>query len=123
MIFDLLPPRALLDFLLHDWLAVDQEGTDRETGLALLDAAHDLAVGAFLPSYREGDLVEPRLDETGVHIAPGIVSALHQFAELGFFGASFPEALGGMGLSAILTSAVCRPPSWPPTRPLRATPC
>ena len=106
MTADVLPSRELISFLLFDWLGEDRRGTDRETSLSILDVAQKLAADAFLSCYRKGDTEEPRLDDTGVHIIPEFAAALRQFADLGLFGATFPEALGGMGLSSALSSAV-----------------
>jgi alkylation response protein AidB-like acyl-CoA dehydrogenase len=101
-----LPSRDWIAFLLFDWLGDGKQRADKETALAIFDAAQELAADVFLPCYRKGDIEEPRLDDAGVHILPEIRFALRQFAELGLFGASFSEALGGMGLSAALTAAV-----------------
>jgi len=96
---EVLLSRDHLNFLLFDWLQVDAHGTiDRETAGAVLDLSVQLATDAFLPHYREADIVEPRLEADGVHILPAIRSALTAYRDLGLFGASFPEALGGMGL-------------------------
>ena len=91
MISEVLPSREWLAFLLFDWLKEDARGLDRETALAILDMAQQLSTDAFLSCYRKGDLVEPYLDESGVHILPEFAAALRQFAEVGLFGASFPE--------------------------------
>jgi alkylation response protein AidB-like acyl-CoA dehydrogenase len=106
MTSDVLPSRDLISFLLFDWLGEDRHGSDRDTTLAVLEMAQQLATDAFLPCYRKGDIEEPRLDATGVHILPEFRVALKQYADLGLFGASFPEALGGMGLSSVVNAAV-----------------
>ena len=94
---DNLMSRDLLAFQLFDWLDVgDVEA--RETLMAVIDAAHHLATDAFLPHYRKADLQEPWLDETGVHVLPEIGQALGLYADLGLFGISFSEDLGGLGL-------------------------
>lgn len=94
---EILLSRDLMAFQLFDWLGVGQED-ERETLLAVIDMAQRLAVDAFLPHYRQSDIEEPRLDADGVHILPAIRDALVRFAELGLFGVSFPETLGGLGL-------------------------
>src|SRR5437660_1038455 len=104
---DPLLSRDHLDFLLFDWLQIDTGGDlDRETAAAILDLSTKLALDAFLPHYREADIIEPQLDADGVHILPAIGEALAQYAELGLFGASFPAELGGMGLPQSLALAV-----------------
>jgi alkylation response protein AidB-like acyl-CoA dehydrogenase len=93
--------RDLLAFQLFDWLGADDR-VDRETSLSIIDMATKLALEYFLPHYRQGDTDEPYLDADGVHILPATREALAKFSELGLFGASFPEALGGMGLPMTL---------------------
>ena len=102
---DLLPSRDLLDFQLFDWLKL-ADGEERETLLAINDTAQRLAIDAFLPHYRQCDIDEPRLDAQGVHILPAITDALARFAEVGLFGVSFPEKLGGLGLSFAASLAI-----------------
>lgn len=95
----------LLAFQLFDWLdvgAVDE----RETFTAAIEMAQRLAADVFLPHYRLADIKEPRLDADGVHILPEIREALARYAELGLFGASFPEALGGLGLPFAVSLAI-----------------
>jgi len=93
--------RDLLSFQLFDWLEADDR-IDRETSLSIIDMATRLALEYFLPYYRQGDTVEPYLDADGVHILPATREALAKYSELGLFGASFPEAAGGMGLPMTL---------------------
>ncbi|MET3762188.1 acyl-CoA dehydrogenase [Sphingomonas sp. UYEF23] len=98
----LAPLRATLDFLVNDWLTVDE---DRATVDGLLDLAQAIATDHFLPHYKLTDGQEPRLDADGVHAHPAIAPALRQYAEAGLFAAGFAPELGGMGLAAVLTSA------------------
>ncbi|WP_176595504.1 MULTISPECIES: acyl-CoA dehydrogenase [Sphingobium] len=102
---DALPSPELLAFQLFDWLNI-AEGDERETLLAMLDMAQRLAVDLFLPHYRQSDIEEPYLDADGVHILPAVREALSRFAEMGLFGASFPENLGGLGLSFAASLAI-----------------
>jgi alkylation response protein AidB-like acyl-CoA dehydrogenase len=99
---DVLLSRDLLAFQLFDWLGVGE----RETMLAIIDTAQRLATEAFLPHYRQSDIEEPRLDADGVHILPAIHHALERFAELGLFGVSFSEELGGLGLPLSIALAI-----------------
>lgn len=104
---DFLISTDYLDFLLFDWLQIaGRKNVDRETARAILDMSTKLAADDFLLCYREADIHEPRLDQHGVHILPAIIDALSQFRDLGLFGISFPEALGGMGLPQSLSLAV-----------------
>lgn len=102
---DILPSTDLLSFQLFDWLNAANED-ERETWLAIIDMAQQLSVDAFLPHYRQSDIEEPYLDADGVHILPAIHDALSQYAELGLFGMSFPENLGGLGLPFVASLAV-----------------
>ena len=102
---DCLVPRRDLDFILFDWLKLEQAGVDRDLVAQVLDLSEQVATDLFLPHHREADVVEPRLDADGVHILPAIGSALSAYAEVGLFGLSFPEALGGMGLPQSIAAA------------------
>src|SRR6056297_3112464 len=96
---DVLLSRELLEFQLFDWLQIDQSGEiDRETGVAMIDMAGRLAAAAVLPHYREADMNEPQMTPNGATILPAAKDALRQYAQMGLFGASFPESLGGLGL-------------------------
>ncbi|MEZ5654524.1 MAG: acyl-CoA dehydrogenase [Sphingobium sp.] len=104
---DILISTDYLDFLLFDWLQIDEKsGLDRETARAILDMGSKLAEDSFLACYKEADIKEPSLDQDGVHILPAITEALAQYRELGLFGTSFPEELGGMELPQSLSLAI-----------------
>lgn len=96
--------RTDLDFLLHDWLRVD-DLIDRSSVDALLDLSERLAAEQFLPHWKQSDREEPWLDAAGVHVCPPIGEALRQYAELGLFGAGFSEDLGGLGLPFVACAA------------------
>jgi alkylation response protein AidB-like acyl-CoA dehydrogenase len=96
--------RDLTAFQLFDWLGME-EG-ERETLMAVFDMGQRLAVDAFLPHCRQVDLEEPRLEAGNVRIHPAIRQALGRYAELGLFGASFPEELGGLGLPFTVSLAL-----------------
>ncbi|AUW56983.1 acyl-CoA dehydrogenase [Sphingobium sp. SCG-1] len=102
---DVLLPQELLSFQLFDWLGVGQP-EDREALTAAIDTAQRLAADVFLPHYRQADIEEPQLDGDGVHILPAIRQALQSYAELGLFGASFSEELGGLGLPFAASLAI-----------------
>ena len=96
-------------FQLFDWLGVEgrlsDSDFDEETVRAYFDLSRKLAADHFLPHYKASDTHEPRLENGRVHVLPEIGTALAEFRDLGFFGASFPEELGGMGLPYLLSSA------------------
>lgn len=98
--------RELTAFHLFDWLGVGEEDDERETYLSVFDMAQRLATNAFLPHYRQVDTEEPRLENGEVRILPAIGEALNSYAQLGFFGASFPESLGGLGLPFAVSLAL-----------------
>lgn len=102
---DALLSADMLAFQLFDWLGIGT-ADERETFAAAIDMAQRLAADAFLPHHRQGDIIEPTLDADGVHILPAIREALGQYAELGLFGASFPEQLGGLGLPFAVSLAM-----------------
>lgn len=99
--------RELLEFQLFDWLQIDKNAAvDRETALAIIDTAGRLASDAFLTHYKKADEHEPALEGGRARVLPEVASALHQYAELGLFGASFPEEHGGLGLPGALASGI-----------------
>ncbi|MCZ4291578.1 acyl-CoA dehydrogenase [Hoeflea alexandrii] len=93
-----------LDFLLHDWLKID-DLADRDLLAAFLDLSEKLAADQFLPHYRQSDIDEPELTADGVHVCAPIGPALKQYADLGFFSAGFEELHGGSGLPFIACAA------------------
>ncbi len=96
-------------FQLFDWLGLEARlaGTDldRETLDAYFDLSQRLAADQFLPHYKASDTLEPRLEDGQVKVLPAIGTALAEFRDLGLFGASFSEDLGGMGLPYVVTCA------------------
>ena len=107
--------RRDLDFLLFEWLRVD-ELTKRkrfaehsgETFAGVLDLCEQLATRYFAPHNKKSDANEPRFDGTTVTIIPEVKEALDAFAradliamgmdaELG--GAQLPTAVAGAGLA------------------------
>ncbi|SHK52616.1 Acyl-CoA dehydrogenase [Shimia gijangensis] len=99
-----------LDFLLYDWIGLEsrlnESGLmDRESADAYFDLSRKLAEDEFLTHYKASDTKEPWMDADGVHVLPEIGKALTSYKELGLFGASFSEDLGGMGLPFLVTSA------------------
>lgn len=104
---DVLLSVDLLEFQLFDWLQIDRErDIDRETSLAMINMAERLAEDAFLTHYRDADVNEPHMTSEGAKILAAAKDALRQYADMGLFGASFPEDVGGLGLPAALASAI-----------------
>jgi alkylation response protein AidB-like acyl-CoA dehydrogenase len=107
----LIPTREL-QFLLHDWLGVGAllerpafSGHSRETVDATLELCERLAADLFAPCYKKTDVVEPYMDEAGVHVLPEIRTALARYAELGLSASGFPEEVGGAGLPFVVCAA------------------
>lgn len=102
-------PDHELNFLLYQWLGLEDKLSasehDRETIDAILHVATKTAVETFLPHNRKADIEEPSLVDGNVHILPEITKALKNYAELGFFSASFIEENGGMGLPYLAYAA------------------
>jgi alkylation response protein AidB-like acyl-CoA dehydrogenase len=97
--------RADLDFLLHDWLRVDDllerpafAEHDRDTVGAVLDLAEQIATERFAPHNRAADVAEPHVEDGRVVVVDGVREAIEAFAEAGFVGASVPVESGGTGL-------------------------
>ena len=99
-------PRRELDFLLFDWLGVGADESERQTLRAALELAEKLAADSFLTHYKQSDREEPQLGPGGVRILPEAALALRRYRELGLFGASFAEDLGGLGLPPSLALAI-----------------
>jgi alkylation response protein AidB-like acyl-CoA dehydrogenase len=104
--------RRDLDFLLHEWLAMETlfqrpafADHSRETVDAMLDVAEEVAAGHFLPHYKLSDEHEPHMDDDGVHILPAVRESLQRYATLGFFSAGFAYELGGVNLPYLASCA------------------
>ncbi|MCB1395396.1 MAG: acyl-CoA dehydrogenase [Rhodobacteraceae bacterium] len=106
-------PPDLVDFLLFDWLNLEQllqrpqfADHDRESVTALLDLADRMAREEFLPHYKTADQVEPRLTPEGdVQVLPQAGVALSAYADAGFMAAPFAAEHGGLGLPELVHMA------------------
>ena len=105
--------RRDLDFLLHDWLRVEELFTreryaehSRETVDDLMDLAQRLAEEQFAPHNQKADVEEPRLVDGRVQLVPEAEKAVRAFAEAGLVGASLPESVGGLQLPTVVANAV-----------------
>ncbi|NOZ67236.1 MAG: acyl-CoA dehydrogenase [Alphaproteobacteria bacterium] len=105
--------RRDLDFLMYEMFDLDRLLTterygdyDREVVTAVLDTAQAIAEDKYLPCAAELDANEPTFDGKDVHIMPEVKAALEAYAEAGFFSASFDEAVGGMQMPFMVSSAL-----------------
>lgn len=106
-------PRIDLDFLLHDWLAIDElqryplyAHLDRDSIDAMLDAAAALAAQKFAPHAVKSDANEPHVVDGKVVLIPEIAAALAAYREAGFFGIHTPLDEGGLALPYTLACAI-----------------
>jgi alkylation response protein AidB-like acyl-CoA dehydrogenase len=109
---NMLLSRADLDFLLYDWLKVEDltareryADHSRETFDAALDLCETLATEHFAPHNKKADANEPRFEDGKVVMIPEPAAALKRFGEAGLFAAHADYDLGGMQLPAALHSA------------------
>ncbi|MFZ5747610.1 MAG: acyl-CoA dehydrogenase [Pseudomonadota bacterium] len=107
---ELLISRDELDFLLWEWLGLEEVlggsgSVDRDSAAAILDVSQELAVDAFLSHWKGSDANEPQVVDGRVRAYPPIGEALRRYAEMGLFSAGFAEELGGSGLPMLLASA------------------
>ncbi len=104
--------RATLDFLLHDWLAVERlcerprfAEHGRETFAAVLDLCETLAAEKFAPVNRLVDTEEPRFDGERVILPAATQAAARAYAEAGLLAASQDASVGGMQLPCVVEMA------------------
>lgn len=104
--------RRDVDFLLHDWLRVEELCTrerfadhGRETISAALDVYESIASDLFAPHYQTNDVNEPRMEGDVVVTNPPITAALRAFAEAGLLAAGADAALNGMQLPSVVERA------------------
>jgi alkylation response protein AidB-like acyl-CoA dehydrogenase len=77
----------------------------RETFLAALDTAIDIAAEKFAPHNRKADEHEPTLDGDRVRIIPEVKEALDAYVAAGFLAAARDYAEGGMQLPSTVARA------------------
>lgn len=94
-----------LDFMLHDWLEVDElskrgrfDEHSRETFDELLGAASEVAAERFEPAYRVSDVQEPYMADGGVVSPEETHLAFAAYRDLGILAASHDVEHGGMQL-------------------------
>ncbi len=104
--------RRDLDFLLHEWLQVEQltkrerfAAHDRATFDAVVDLAAEIAVEHFAPHNRAADEHEPHVVDGKVVLVPEVAAALKVFGEAGLAAGTLPEELGGLQLPQVVSKA------------------
>ena len=104
--------RQTLDFLLYDWLKVDQLAErerfadhSRATFDAVLDTCERLARDKFAPFNRLLDTEEPRFENGRVRLPQATHDALHAYAATGMIAASQDAEIGGMQLPCVVEKA------------------
>ena len=104
--------RDTLDFLLYDWLQVDQLSQrerfadhSRATFDAVLDTCERLARDKFAPFNRLLDTEEPRFEKGRVRLPQATHDALHAYADTGMIAASQDAEIGGMQLPCVVEKA------------------
>ncbi|MEB3068996.1 acyl-CoA dehydrogenase [[Mycobacterium] vasticus] len=108
----LLLSRQDLDFLLFDWLRVEELTRrprfcdhSRETFAATLDLCEQLATRHFAPHNKKSDANEPTFDGTTVTIIGEVKEALGACAEAELIGMAMDYDLGGAQLPATVAQA------------------
>lgn len=108
----LLLSRRDLDFLLYDWLKIDEltkrsrfSDHSRETFDATLDLCETIATEHFAPHNRLNDACEPVFEGGQVRIIPEVKAALDVFCDAGLMAAGNDYDLGGMQLPATMVQA------------------
>lgn len=104
--------RRDLDFLLFEWLGVDQltkrprfAEHSRETFSDVLDLCEELATRYFAPHNKKSDQNEPSFDGTTVSVIPEVKQALDAFAAADLIGMGMDQSLGGAQLPATIAQA------------------
>lgn len=104
--------RRDIDFLLYEWLQVEQLGNmpryqdhSRETFDAVLDICQQMSTDHFATHNKKNDANEPWFDGDKVHIIPEVKVALDLFAAAGLIAAGQDYELGGMQLPTVVEKA------------------
>lgn len=104
--------RQDLDFLLFDWLRVEELTArerfaehSRETFSDTLDLCEQLATRYFAPHNKKSDAHEPTFDGTKVTVIAEVKEALKACAEAELMGMAMDYSLGGAQLPSTVTQA------------------
>jgi alkylation response protein AidB-like acyl-CoA dehydrogenase len=104
--------RRDLDFLLYEWLCVDEltkrerfAEHSRETFDGVLDLCEQLATRYFAPHNKKSDANEPRFDGAKVTVIDEVKEAWDAFAAADLLGMAMDQNLGGAQLPATIAEA------------------
>jgi alkylation response protein AidB-like acyl-CoA dehydrogenase len=104
--------RRDLDFLLYEWLRVDEltkcerfAEHSRETFDGVLDLSEQLASRYFAPHNKKSDANEPSFDGDKVTLIDDVKEALDAFAHADLIGMGMDSELGGAQLPATVAQA------------------
>ncbi|MEV6427791.1 acyl-CoA dehydrogenase [Nocardia sp. NPDC051463] len=104
--------RRDLDFLLYEWLRVEDLTAlprftehSKDTFDGFLDLCEDLATRHFAPHNKRGDANEPTFDGERVTIIPEVKAAVEAFTKANLIGAAMDEEIGGLQLPATVEAA------------------
>jgi alkylation response protein AidB-like acyl-CoA dehydrogenase len=104
--------RRDLDFLLYEWLRVDEltkrerfADHSRETFDGVLDLSEQLASRYFAPHNKKSDANEPSFDGEKVTVIDDVREALNAFAQADLIGMGMDYDLGGAQLPATVAQA------------------
>jgi butyryl-CoA dehydrogenase len=104
--------RQTLDFLLNDWLQVDQllqrtrfADHSLDTFGQVLDVCERIAATKFAPFNRLVDTQEPHFDSERVHLPQATHDALAAYVESGMLAAAQDYEYGGMQLPCVVEMA------------------
>ena len=104
--------RRDLDFLLFEWLGVDEltkrtrfADHSRDTFSDVLDLFEELATRYFAPHNKKSDQNEPSFDGTSVTVIPEVKQALDAVAAAELLSMGMDHALGGAQLPATVAQA------------------
>jgi alkylation response protein AidB-like acyl-CoA dehydrogenase len=108
----LLVSRRDLDFLLFEWLRIDEltkrehfAEHSRETFDAVLDLCEQLAIRYFAPHNKTSDANEPTFDGEKVTMIPEVKDAWDAFADADLMAMAMDQRLGGAQLPVAMTQA------------------
>ena len=108
----LLLSRRDLDFLLYEWLRVDEltererfAEHSRETFDAVLDLCEQLATRYFATHNKKSDTCEPTFDGEKVTVIPEVKEAWDAFAQADLMAMAMEHRLGGAQLPATVAQA------------------
>jgi alkylation response protein AidB-like acyl-CoA dehydrogenase len=104
--------RRDIDFLLFEWLGVDEltkherfAEHSRETFEGLLDLCEQLAVRYFATHNKKGDTAEPSFDGEKVTLIPEVLQAWDAFAQADLLGMAMDRRFGGTQLPVAVAQA------------------